>query len=276
MKPTTGVSALQEWADALDSWAIPDAIMAKAPESPWGFVMEPFLHRAARAGKTPPSRSAKRALETLPEDGSVLDVGSGAGAASLALVRSAAGITAVDPSKEMLEELRRLAAARGVRADTVSGAWPNCAAQVEPADVVVCHHVLYNIPQLEPFVRALTAKARRRVVVELTSRHPTAWMNDLWMRFHGLRRPERPTADDAEYALREMGVDVHREEGPRPSDPDGFARREDEVAFIRKRLCLRPEQDAELIQALGSRLRQREGLWTAHPDGDVVTMWWNP
>jgi SAM-dependent methyltransferase len=269
------VSALQQWADALRAWAIPDDIMSEAPESPWGFVAEPFVNRATDAGKAPPSRSATRALEVLPQGGSVLDVGSGAGAASLALVPPAAHVTAVDPSAEMLAEFRTLAAARGVRLETVDGTWPDCADGVGRADVVACHHVLYNVPLLEPFVRELTAKARRRVVVEITSQHPTAWMNDLWMRFHGLRRPERPTADDAEQALHEMGIRVQREQGPVPSDRDGFVRRDDEVAFIRKRLCLRPEQDDELVRALGDRLRQRDGLWTAHPDGDVVTLWWD-
>jgi SAM-dependent methyltransferase len=204
----------------------------------------------------------------------VLDVGSGAGAASLALAPPAGRVTAVDPSQEMLAELRRLATDRGVATETIAGAWPDVASRTEPADVVVCHHVLYNVPELEPFVRALAAKAERRVVLELTGQHPTAWMSDLWMRFYGLRRPDRPTADDAEEAIRELGIDVLREEGT--VAVGGFALREDEVAFIRKRLCLRPDQDDDLIEALGDRLQQREGLWNAHPrERAVVTLWWD-
>ena len=270
------MSALEEWRRWLGAWAIPDDILAGAPESPWGFVAEPFIHRAERAGDSPPSISAQRALETLPPGGSVLDVGSGAGAASLALAPPAGLITAVDPSEEMLAELRRLAADRGVAAETITGAWPDVAGETDAADVVVCHHVLYNIPDLEPFVAALMAKASRRVVIEITAEHPTAWMRDLWMRFHSLRRPDRPTADDAEQALRELGIDAHREQGPAPADPNGFARREDEVAFIRKRLCLHPEQDEALIQALGDRLQSRGGLWNAHPgERALVTLWWD-
>jgi SAM-dependent methyltransferase len=270
------VSALQEWGRWLGAWAIPDDILAGAPESPWGFVAEPFIHRAERAGEFPPSISAHRALEVLSPGGTVLDVGSGAGAASLALAPPAGRITAVDPSEEMLAVVRRLADERGVAAKTITGAWPDVAGLTDPADVVVCHHVLYNIPELEPFIRALNAKALRRVVIEITGRHPTAWMSDLWLRFHGLRRPDRPTADDAEQSLRELGIDVRREEGLPPEDPNGFSRREDEVAFIRKRLCLRSDQDDELIEALGDRLQRRNGLWNAYPDQQaIVTLWWD-
>jgi SAM-dependent methyltransferase len=270
------VGALDAWGEWLRSWAIPEEIMARAPESPWGFVAEPFVHRAERAREFPPTISARRALEALPEGGGVLDVGSGAGAASLGLVPPAGRLRAVDPSQEMLDQFRRLAADRGVRTETVCGVWPDVAGQAQSADVVVCHHVLYNVTELEPFVRALTAKATRRVVVEITGQHPTAWMSDLWMRFHRLRRPERPTADDAEQALRELRIDVHREQSEVLPDANGFLRREDEVAFIRKRLCLRPDQDDELIDALSDRLQNRYGLWTAHPERQpTVTLWWD-
>ena len=80
------------------------------------------------------------------------------------------------------------------------------------ADVAVCHHVIYNVPEPVPFVEALTAHARRRVVLELMPAHPVSNLNDLWMRFHGLRRPTRPTADDFVAVLAEMGIAPGREE----------------------------------------------------------------
>jgi hypothetical protein len=49
------------------------------------------------------------------------------------------------------------------------------------------------------------------VVVEITGRHPQAWMNDLWLRFHGIVRPEGPRAEDAVAALEELGVPLERE-----------------------------------------------------------------
>ena len=65
--------------------------------------------------------------------------------------------------------------------------------------------MLHNVVDLPPFLRALTAAARRGVVVEMLAQHPMAWLDPLWMRFHGLRRPPSATADDAVGVLRELG-----------------------------------------------------------------------
>ena len=72
---------------------------------------------------------------------------------------------------------------------------------------MVCHHVLHNVVDLPPFVRALTAAARRGVVVEMLAEHPMAWLDPLWERFHDLHRPPSATADDAVAVLRELGID---------------------------------------------------------------------
>src|SRR5262249_36359587 len=85
--PAGSVASPDRGASGRAAWAIPDEILARAPESPWGFPVDPFRARAERsADGAAASVSARRALEALPEGGSVLDVGSGAGAASLALV----------------------------------------------------------------------------------------------------------------------------------------------------------------------------------------------
>src|SRR4029453_4013537 len=64
------------------------------------------------------------------------------------------------------------AAAAGGPAEGVQGRWPEVAGRVPVADVVVCHHVLYNVADLAPFADALTTHARPRVVGELTDRNP--------------------------------------------------------------------------------------------------------
>ena len=269
------MNASERWGAALASWAIPDEIMSRAPESPWTFPPELFRSRVERATAGQPSPTAARAAEALPHGGTVLDVGVGAGGASVRLLPQASRITGVDSSEAMVEEFRRGAAAAGVDAVSILGRWPEVADEVEPADVVVCAHVLHNVRDLEPFARALDAHAHRRVVIEITSTHPLAWMSDLWLRFHGLERPTEPTADDAEDALRDLGFDVRREDVERPSGPGGFHRREDAVGLIRRRLCLTPDRDDEVEEALGTRLAQHEGLWSAGPDTQrLVTMWW--
>jgi SAM-dependent methyltransferase len=267
-----GVSALDRWRRQLEGWTIPEEILALAPEDPWAFPAELFASKADAPPADSPSRL--RALEALPDGGSVLDVGCGAGAASLPLVPPAGRLTGVDSLKDMLVEFERRAARAGVSYRTVEGAWPDVA-PVEPADVVVCHHVLYNVPALGPFVSQLTAHSRGRVVVELTDEHPIAWTGYLWRRFHGLERPEGPTAQDCAAALREVGIQPKVEEFDEPGSAFGFRRKEDAIALVRRRLCLPPSRDLEVEEAVGDRLVEQEGLWRVSPLRGLVTLWWD-
>jgi precorrin-6B methylase 2 len=269
------VSALDRWREGLAAWAIPEEILAAAPESPWGLPPELFRRRAEASVGREPSALVSRALEALPPGGTVVDVGVGGGATSLPLAPTASRIVGVDGSDAMLASFVEAAHASGVEGVGVHGTWPDVSPEVAPADVVVCGHVLYNVPELAPFATALTDHARRRVVVEITGTHPLAWMADLWMRFHGLARPDGPKADDAERAVRELGLEVEREDREAEPRSGGFERREDAVALVRRRLCLPSERDGEVAGALGDRLAERRGLWSAGPTAQrIVTMWW--
>jgi SAM-dependent methyltransferase len=273
---SAGTGAPERWAADLAAWAIPDEILARAPESPWGFPVEPFRARAERsAGEAAASLSARRALEALPERGSVLDVGSGAGAASLALVPWAGSVTAFDQSERMLAAFEELASAAGIEHRAVQGSWPDDADRVDPADVVVCHHVVYNAPDLVGFARAMDDHARARVVIEMTALHPRAWMNELWMRFHSLERPAGPTSDDAYEVLRGAGLDVRREDSLLARQ--GVGPRDEAVASARRMLCLTPDRDAELADALGDRLwSDDDGRWfIGNREQPVTTLWWD-
>jgi len=269
-------SPLEAWRDTLQAWAIPEWILDTAPESPWGLPPELFRRRAESAVSSEPSVLVERALEALPEGGTVLDIGVGGGATSLPLAGRASRITGVDGNEPMLESFRDAGGRAGVEAFGVVGTWPDVAPSVEPSDVAVCGHVLYNVQDLEPFARELTSHARRRVIVEITGMHPLAWMRDLWWRFHELERPDRPTADDAEAALRSLGLDVVRQDREAAPRSGGFERREDAIALVRRRLCLPADRDEEIADALGRQLVQRDGLWSAGPRTQTITtMWWD-
>jgi SAM-dependent methyltransferase len=205
----------------------------------------------------------------------VLDVGSGAGAASLALLPRAGFVTAFDPSDRMLEAFEELADAAGIDHRSVRGSWPADAGLIGPADVVVCHHVVYNAPDLVAFARALEDHARGRVVIEMTARHPRAWMNDLWMRFWSLERPDGPTSGDAEEVLRDAGLDVRREGWLLPRQ--GVGPRDDAIASARRMLCLTPDRDDEVAEALGDRLwSDGDGRWfIGNREQPVTTLWWD-
>jgi len=275
MRRIEEMNAAERWAQALAAWAIPPAILTAAPESPWGFPTELFERRADTM-PAEPTPSTQRAQEALPDGGAVLDVGCGAGAAGLPLAARASQLIGVDPSVEMLRAFRQRGEAAGKAVTTIEGPWPAVAAQTPVADVVVCHHVAYNVPELAPFVQRLTDHARARVVMELTAQHPMSVLNDLWLRFHDLARPTTPTVDDAVAVLREVGLAPERVDWQAPAlgwfSP--FTRRADLVAWVRRRLCLPSERDGEVEAALGARILERDGS-VGLPPRPVVTLWWS-
>jgi SAM-dependent methyltransferase len=256
-------AAEARWAEQLAGWAIPDEILAQAAADPW--KLTPNLFPAPEAEDEPPETTSLRAArEALGEGGTVIDVGVGGGAASLPLAPPATVITGVDISDEMLKAFSEAAKKRGVKSRFFAGRWPDNARAVPPADVVMSNHVFYNVADLERFAVALTAHARRRVVVEITGRHPVAATNALWKRFWDLDRPEGPTADDAIAVLREAGIEpeVEREMRPRRR-PVLHA---DRLAFLTRRLCLPPDRQPEVEVALEETPEPAE--W------EVVTLWW--
>lgn len=252
-------TAAQRWADPLAEWAIPEAIMAQAPESPWTFSTALFTAPADFGPDTP---SRRRAREALPEGGTVLDVGCGGGSAGLALVPPAARVVGFDLGDDLLAAFTARAEEMGVAYQAIQGRWPDDAGRAPVADVVVCNHVAYNVPGIGAFAAELSAHARRRVVLELTGRHPRAGMNHLWRHFWDTERPTGPTADDAVAALEEAGIHPEVERAPRA--PRG-APTEARVASARRYLCLPAERDPEIAALLDTE---------PEPAAEIVTLWW--
>jgi SAM-dependent methyltransferase len=252
------------WADLLAAWAIPNALIEQAPESPFFFDPAVFIAAADNAverREDTPSDAAARAA--LGRNGSVIDVGVGAGAASLRLRPTE--IVGVDPSMELLDAFVERAQRLGIRASVVRGEWPSAASDTSIGDVVTCHHVLYNATNLAAFVEALTEHARRRVVVEITARHPMEWLAPYWKALWGLSQPTRPTADDAVRALTQLGYDVDVRRWTRRIQMIGETG-DDAIARIARRLCLP-----------ASRTHELAAIVREHPppeDRDVVTLSW--
>jgi hypothetical protein len=133
--------------------------------------------------------------------------------------------------------------------------------------------VLYDVADIGPFVEALTAHASRRVVVEITQRHPLAWTNPLWRRVHGIARPEHPTVDDAIAALRGLGLAptlIRWERAAEPVSLEAAAER------ARRNLCLPAAREAE-IAALISQLVASGDIDAGPAVGrrPVATLWWD-
>lgn len=262
------------WRSDLESWAIPADILAAAPSSPWELPRELFLRRARHAATEPAGLSYRTAMAALGDGGEVLDVGAGAGAAGLAVASATTHLTAVDADPAMLELLRGVAAEFEVAATTVEGRWPEVAATVPAADVVLCHHVLYNVPDLVPFLTALTEHARREVVVELTADHPLTPLNPLWLRMHGIERPDHPTAGEVQAILLAMGINPQVHVWRRPS-PEQFASTQEQLASTAARLCLPPERIPELVAVIAELDAEGDWGWTGGGPRHVVVLNWH-
>jgi SAM-dependent methyltransferase len=236
------------WAEMLAEWAVPQELVATAPVSPYFFDPAVFIDAADSAAARPDDTPSDRvAREALPAEGSVLDVGAGAGAASIRL--GATRVVGVDPSAQLLDAFAERVRARAGTPVCVQGTWPDAAGQVETVDVVVCHHVVYNVPALADFLGALSSHARNRVVVELTAEHPMAWMRPYWAAMHGVGQPDRPDADDAIAVMRGLGLDVHVEPWTRRYQMIGETA-EQSVQRIARRLCLAESRHDELRRVL--------------------------
>lgn len=251
------------WRQALLDSAVPQEVLDRAPEPEGSLEPERFRWSPEEDAKHPIRPSRRRALEALPAGGSVLDVGAGGGASSLGLVPRPGLIVGVDPLAGMLESFEASARDACVAVKAVLGTWPEAAEVLEPADIAVCHHVLYRFAEIEDFVTALTVRARHRVVVELSSRPPLDGLNPLWRSLHGIERSGWPVADEAQAVLVAMGLAVEREDivlAPRTQEVTPAS-----VAFARRRLFVGPEHDPAIEEFLRARKAQEQR---------VAALWW--
>ncbi|MFI6324225.1 class I SAM-dependent methyltransferase [Nonomuraea sp. NPDC050556] len=256
------------WRERLESWAIPARILAEAPVDPWAHSPVRFASRTDRALTEPDGGpTVTRVLEALPEKGSLLDLGSGTGASSLPLHARVGEVVAVDESAGMLSGLEDRAGKVGVPVTLVEGRWPDVAADVPVCDVAVSGHVVYNVPDLVEFVRAAHAHVRRRVVLELTHRHPMSWLNPLWEHFHDVRRPVRPVAEDVVALVAALGYRVRVEEREAPLER--FVSLEELSLSACRRLCLDPMRAGEV-----GRTAMELGMWPV-PRDRWATIWWD-
>ncbi|MDQ3897287.1 MAG: methyltransferase domain-containing protein [Actinomycetota bacterium] len=256
-------AAVDRWRVAVEALAVPEAVLRTAAEPQWTLEPQRFRWKPAEDARHPVRPSRRRALEALPDGGSVLDVGVGGGASSLGLAPKAGLIVGVDRLPDMLESFEASAVEAGVAFRAVLGAWPDVAEQVEPADIAVCHHAMYSVADIEDFVTAMTVRARHRVVVELSEHTPLAAFNPLWKAFHGIDRPDWLVADAAHEVLLALGLAVEREDIVLPPRTQEVT--PETVAFARRRLYVGAERDPE-IEAF---LRTREPA-----PQRVVALWW--
>lgn len=248
------------WKQDLANWAIPEEILKQAPTPPWIHPVELFqIDPDQELDLTPSSRAA---LGGLSKEKSVLDIGCGGGKATFELIPEVKIAYGVDHQKVMLEKYQEYAEFKDIKSQTFLGDWPDIENQVPNAEVVLAHHVLYNVAEIENFVDALSEHATRRVVVELPLYHPLTAMNAYWKHFWNIERPTKPTAHEANEIINNLGFKTHFELFQAPAFKE--VPLEKMVEFNRIRLCLPATKDLEILEFTKQQkpeVRQLATIW---------------
>ncbi len=221
--------------------------------------------RYAHQFKADPRRTDDGLVERLrahllPAD-SLLDVGAGGGRLALPLALSCRRVTAVEPSPSMCAVLRETAEEADIDISVVESGWIE--ATVDPADVVLCSHVVYVVQGIEPFVRKLEQSARRLALIVMFQSAPQSQLYGLWEQVHGEPRNPLPTLPQFRPVLDELGIAYQVEELP-VDRPFGFATEEEAREIIAQRLYVAPGSEAEskLARALDEALQEdSDGVW---------------
>ncbi len=129
----------------------------------------------------------------------LIDVGAGTGRHTVPLAGHLEWVTAVEPSEGMRSHIP----ARD-NITVVASTWED--AEVAPADLVVCTHVLYGVAEPVPFIAKLERSARERVFVMLRESdlpHPAA---EIRRRLVGDTGPRLPRFSELFMLLLQMGI----------------------------------------------------------------------
>jgi SAM-dependent methyltransferase len=129
----------------------------------------------------------------------LIDAGAGTGRHAVPLSERLEWVTAVEPSEGMRSMIRP-----PDNMTVVASTWED--AEVAPADLVICSHVLYGIADPEPFISKLDRSARVRVFIVLRESdlpHPAAAIRT---RLLGSSGPRMPRFSDLFMLLIQMGI----------------------------------------------------------------------
>jgi 2-polyprenyl-3-methyl-5-hydroxy-6-metoxy-1,4-benzoquinol methylase len=217
-------------------------------------------------------------LNCLTPKSTVLDVGAGAGRYAIAIAPHVASLTAVEPDAAMLPRLVEAVQRAGCgNVRVVAETWQD--ADVEPADLVLCAHVLYPIADVVPFIRRLNDHVSSTCIIALrdTVAEPEP-LGRLWEQYHGEPRRLQPGYVEAFNLLIEMGIHANVRVQQGLSQTWAYPDLDAAVEAIREHLILAqtPKIDASLRAALKSTLAADEAGLLRLPaqPSYTATLWW--
>jgi SAM-dependent methyltransferase len=229
---------------------------------------DPWALRATRFAARPASRpdAFLGFLEPwLEPRRTLIDVGAGTGRHAVPLAARVDWVTAVEPSQGMRERIPH-----ADNMTVIASAWLD--AEPAPADLVICVHALYEVPEPVPFIEKLEASARERVFVVLRDAghpHPAEL-------YAGSRLGREPGLRDCFLLLRQLGVapDVAMFRYPESHRFDSLDQAAEEC-----RQALGPLWDENEGRAwLARNLRPDEDGTLVHPGAEVTAgvLHWKP
>jgi ubiquinone/menaquinone biosynthesis C-methylase UbiE len=131
----------------------------------------------------------------------------GTGAWTVLLACHARHVTAIEPSPAMREVLGQNLVDEGLHnVAVVEGAWPEV--EVEPHDLALCAHAMYNVADFPTFIRRMEAVTRRICVLLLRAPTPDGVMAEAATRVWG-QPYDSPNFQVAYNALLQMGIFPH-------------------------------------------------------------------
>lgn len=219
-----------------------------------------------------PDRMGDPVLDALrgharPDD-TWLDIGAGAGRYALPLARSVRRVIALDPSRSMLDALRKSMAEHSIdNVDVVEARWPGAAdsgllKSALPVDVSLIAHVGYDVEAIGPFIAAMEDATRHECLAVLMERSPASLAEAFWPPLHGEPRialPALPAFVDL-LTARGRAPSVEMVETSRRRWPS----RDELVAYVRRQTWVEPgsAKDQRMLKLL-------DGWLVSHADGTV-------
>ena len=267
------MSAIETWGEMVRvEHEQSDRMRGVRPTDTWNQLAAQF--------KADPHRTDDRVVEELrsrmmPGE-TLLDVGAGGGRLALPLALTCRMVTAVEPSPSMCAVLRETAHEYNIEnVVIVEAGWLE--ASVEPADVVLCSHVVYVIEDIGAFVRKMDRHARRMVLAIVFRSSPLSYVYGLWEQVHGEQRHALPALPQFLPVLEELGISpevTELAEQPR-REFDSYEQARETIA---RQLYVAPGTEAmgRLEQALESELQDAGGVWRVEgtqPPRPCIVAW---
>jgi SAM-dependent methyltransferase len=242
----------------------------------WAGQADRFAAAAQRAPQ--PDGFLRFLLPRLRPGDRLIDIGAGTGRYEPALAAAVAEVLAIEPSPSMRARLeQRLADDRPHNVRVLADAWP--VADIPACDVAISAHVLYAVREIEPFLRAMDAAARRACFLLLAFRHPSSFVSPFWEQLYGEPRLPLPGALECLSALYQIGIAARLELVPVTSRLS-YTDEQEALADLRWRLRApaTAEYDRRISGAIASLLYRTEDGRLAPRDipEQAAVIWWGP